>query len=141
MLDQLLNSTTVPLLQQLAEFSERRHEVLAGNVANIDTPHYRRKDLPVGEFQAALKNAVSARQNSTISRYADPAKPTNVYFDKALHVAQAAEPSNALFQDGAERSIESDVLAMTKNLLKQNFAIELMTSQMNMLAAVIQERA
>src|SRR5690242_19791261 len=46
--------------QQLLSFSMRlrsmRHELLAGNIANADTPGYRAKDL---DFSAALKAAVA----------------------------------------------------------------------------------
>lgn len=46
--------------QQLLSLSMRlrsmRHEVLAGNIANADTPGYRAKDL---DFSAALKAAVA----------------------------------------------------------------------------------
>jgi flagellar basal-body rod protein FlgB len=55
MLGSMTDSTTVGLLEKLAIFGERRQEILAGNVANIDTPGYKPRDLPVSEFQQALK--------------------------------------------------------------------------------------
>lgn len=141
MLNGLLNSTNVPLLEQLTAFGERRQEVLAGNVTNIDTPGYRRRDLPVEEFQEALTNAIENRRQTTTSRYAAPTEDPNALFGKGLHVARTADPSNALFQDGAERSVEADMLTMSKNLMMQNFAVELMTSQLNLLGSVIREQA
>lgn len=140
MLNSLLDSTNVPLLEQLAQFSERRHEVLAGNVANIDTPNYRRKDLPVTEFNDALRKAVLERRHVGVSRYSPAPPEPRSYFDDSLHVARTADPSNALFQDGAERSVEADMLAMSKNVMMQNFAVELMTNQLNLLASVIREQ-
>ena len=62
MIDSLFNSSTIPLLANVAAFAERRHEALAGNVANISTPDYRTRDLPVAEFQAALDEAIAHRQ-------------------------------------------------------------------------------
>ena len=59
MIDQLFNSSTIPLLAKVAAFAERRHEALAGNVANISTPDYRTRDLPVADFRSALEEAVS----------------------------------------------------------------------------------
>src|ERR1051325_2247422 len=67
--------------QQLLSFSMRlrsmRHELLAGNIANADTPGYRAKDL---DFSAALKAAVA------------PEKPAGA--DARLQLI-AARPSDA----------------------------------------------
>lgn len=141
MLGNLLNSTNVPLLEQLAQFNERRHEVLAGNIANIDTPEYRRRDLPVSDFQDALSKAISSRREPVVGRYSSPETDVNKYFNEGLHVARTADPSNVIFQDGAERSVEADVLTMTKNLMMQNLAVDLMTNHLNLLGSVIREQA
>ena len=61
MLPALFNNTTIPVLQEVLSFSEARHNVLAGNIANADTPGYRVRDLSVDTFQERLKEAI-ARQ-------------------------------------------------------------------------------
>lgn len=61
MLPALFNNTTIPVLQEVLSFSEARHNVLAGNVANADTPGYLVRDLSVDTFQERLKEAI-ARQ-------------------------------------------------------------------------------
>ena len=61
MIDSLLSSTTIPLLEKVAGFGEHRQGVLAGNLANIDTPNYRTRDLPVEDFRQALKDAAELR--------------------------------------------------------------------------------
>jgi flagellar basal body rod protein FlgB len=47
---------------------------------------------------------------------------------------------NITFQDGATRSIEAEVMEMSKNSMMQRFAVELMSAQMGMLQAAISER-
>ena len=142
MLDALLAPTTVPLLEQSAAFGERRHEVLVGNVANIDTPHYRRRDLPVAEFQAALGKAIDARseQGQRLARYAEPDRDPAEWFAESLRDVRTAARTNPTFQDGAERSIEADVLSLTKNLMRQSMTVELMAAQLSLLGAVIAEQ-
>ena len=44
-------NTTIPLLQEVASFAEARHHVLAGNIANVDTPGYRVRDLSPETFR------------------------------------------------------------------------------------------
>ena len=142
MLDAFLAPTTVPLLEQTAAFGERRHEVLVGNVANVDTPGYRRQDLDEEGFMAALKSAVEARSNPMPrpTKYGLPDPDPAVHFAQSLTNVRTAARANPTFQDGAERSVETDVLAMTRNLMRQSMSIELMASQMNLLASVISEQ-
>lgn len=41
-----------------------RQQVLAGNIANADTPNYKARDI---DFSAALKNALAGRGNGDLS--------------------------------------------------------------------------
>ena len=152
MLDRLFDSSTIPLLAKVAAFTERRHEVLTGNMANVSTPDYKTRDLPVAEFQSALAEAVSRRKN------AGGAGPAGWSFTAATTAAAGSDSSAELFpqslfhatqgpsrtftfQDGNNRSIEQEVMEITKNSMMQGVAIELMNSQLNRLQAVISERA
>lgn len=144
MLQPLLNQTSLPLLERVAAFGERRQEVLAGNIANIDTPEYRARDLPVREFQKALKKAVEAR--STADSPHDFASTsvegaTEDLFDRDLYKPAERAHQNVVFRDGANRSIEHEAAEMTKNVMMQNYAVELMNAQYRMLMSVISERA
>jgi flagellar basal-body rod protein FlgB len=132
----IVDGTTIPLLEKLATFGERRNAVLAGNVANIDTPNYRRQDLPVQEFEQALRAAIHAGLDRT-DRTA--AGPTGLSED--LFQARGAGSPSMSFQDNSDRSIEREMMEMTKNLSMQSFAITLLTTQMNMLQAAIREQA
>lgn len=121
------------LLRQLAIFGERRQQVLAENVANIDTPNYKTRDLDTEGFRAALREAVLAG--------ASPGHAgAGATFAPDLFVARQVAPPNVTFQDGNNRGIEREVTELTKNLLMQNFAVELMAAQTQLLAAVIAER-
>lgn len=64
MLDPLLQQTTIPLLERATAFGQKRHQVLAGNIANIDTPGYKTRDLAVQDFEKALQQAVQTRRES-----------------------------------------------------------------------------
>ena len=155
MLKPLLDSSTIPLLEKAAIFGERRHDVLAGNIANIDTPNYKSRDLPVEAFQNALKAAVALRQNpissgesaapslqSLVSQTsAVDASNLDALFPEDLFEASDSNPRSLTFQDANNRSIEGEFMEMTKNSMMQNFAVELMHAQMNLLQAVIREQA
>lgn len=149
MLDRLFDSSTIPLLLKTAAFTERRHEVLAGNVANVSTPDYRTRDLPVAQFRAALDEAVARRRPVDSSGHgswsytaipdAGPAGEDG--FPGSLFRALDSSRGAVTFQDGNNRSIEQEVMEITKNSLMQTLAIEVMNAQFSRLQAVISERA
>jgi flagellar basal-body rod protein FlgB len=118
--------------------------VLASNIANIDTPQYKSRDLPVEDFQRALQEAVSKNRTPSTTRQVQSSSSTrqtdNALFPKTLFQAVEASPQNITFQDGNNRSIEHEVMEMTKNKMMYNYAIELMRAQMAMLQIAISER-
>ena len=61
MIANLFDSTTIPVLQEVVNFSQARHTVLAGNIANMDTPGYKVRDLSVEDFQSRLQQAIEER--------------------------------------------------------------------------------
>ena len=147
MFQALFDSTTVPLLQKVAAFTERRHDILAGNIANISTPDYKTRDLPVAEFQKSLADAISRRElpsrpaGDNWSFAAAATQPSAGSLSRPeLYQAIDAVPNGVTFQDGNNRNIETEVMEMTKNQLLQTVAIELMNSQLGRLQAVISER-
>jgi flagellar basal-body rod protein FlgB len=146
MIQSLFDNSTIPLLAKSAAFAERRHEVLSGNIANISTPDYRTRDLPVADFQKALREAIAQRQtpgraaNDNWSFASSRARPTEQLFPERLMRPIEAPPKSLTFQDGNNRSIEHEAMELTKNSLMQQVAIELMGIQMNRLQAVISER-
>ncbi len=146
MLESIINSTTLPLLEKLATFGERRQSVLAANTANFDTPGYKMRDLPVAEFQKALREAVEFRGkpaalNGALTESAPPeAGAVEKFFPAELFVPADDQAREITFHDANNRSVEYVQMEMMKNLLMQNFAIEMMHAQMNMLESVITER-
>ncbi|QDU79110.1 flagellar basal body rod protein FlgB [Polystyrenella longa] len=146
MMHSLFDQTTIPLLEKVAQFGQRRHEVLAGNLANVDTPDYRPRDLPVDDFKQALQQAVTQRQlnetggNSAADYYAIRTSP-QTKFTEELFQAVEADPENVTFHDNNNRSVETEVAKMTKNMMMQNYAVQLMTAQFNLMQSVISGRA
>jgi len=128
----IVDGTTVPLLERVAAFGERRNLVLASNVANIDTPNYKRRDLPVDAFESALRDAIRAGSARTDRPMTSPSGLST----DLLQAREVGSPS-LTFQDNSDRSIEREMLELTKNASMQGFAIQLLNAQMGMLQAAI----
>lgn len=155
MLQPLLGSTNTTLLKQVARFAERRQEVLAGNIANVDTPGYRTRDLPTAAFQTALQRAVAQSRTpravvtdspglrQPLSPGMNGASPPRIedLFPETLFKAVApTEQPGLTFQDANNRSLEHQFLEMTKNALRQQFAVQVLQGQYDQLQTVISER-
>jgi flagellar basal-body rod protein FlgB len=136
MLANLFNATTIPALGEVINFAQARHTVLAGNVANVNTPGYRLRDLSPTEFQQRLKEALaqSQQQNRPIS----PGLANSQPGDPLRQVRASLE--NIVYHDDTNIDLEKQVAEMTKNQLLHNFALTIMTDQFQLLQTAISER-
>ena len=142
MFDSLLSAGSLPLLEKQAVWGEVRHNVLAGNLANIDTPGFRPRDLDPEAFRDALRRSAAAHQPSPgSSRSAPPNDPLAGGVPDELLTATDRPGGDLVFHDGSARSVEREVLTLTRNAMQRQAAIQLMGAQMAMLQAAITERA
>jgi flagellar basal-body rod protein FlgB len=135
MLEGILQSTSIPVLEQVVNFAQARHTVLAGNIANAHTPGDRARDLSVEDFQSRLRQAIDARQTPPCASspgYLEPEKPL---------IADVAKDSQSiLYHDGSNISMEHQVTEMVKNQMQHNLALSIMASQFRLLQTAISER-
>lgn len=136
MLPNLLNSTTIPALTEVLNFAQARHGVLVGNIANINTPGYRVRDLSVDTFQQRLKEAISQSQSNGQSMSAGI-----VNTDSGDPMRQVRESlTNVLYHDDTNIDLEKQVTEINKNQFLHNFALTVMGDQMQLLQNAISER-
>jgi flagellar basal-body rod protein FlgB len=132
----LFDSTTIPALGEVLNFAQARHTVLAGNVANVNTPGYRLRDLSQTEFQQRLKEAIAASRTSY-----EPMSPGLAYSEPGDPMRQVRSSlENIIYHDDTNIDLEKQVAEMTKNHLLHNFALTVMTDQFQLLQTAISER-
>ena len=136
MLPNLFNSTTIPALGEVLNFAQARHTVLAGNIANVNTPGYRLRDLSPTEFQQRLKEAIAASRKA--SQPLSPGLACSEPGDPMRQVRASLE--NIVYHDDTNIDLEKQVAEMTKNQLLHNFALTVMTDQFQLLQTAISER-
>jgi len=138
------SSPVVPLLERSAVFAERRHEALAGNIANIDTPGYKSRDLPVDDFKAAMARAAetmhSLPSGGTNFSAGSTSSPLDALQSERLYQPRPAEQFDVTFQDGNNRQVERQAIELTRNAMMQRMAVELLAQQFQLLEAVISGR-
>jgi flagellar basal-body rod protein FlgB len=136
MLPDLFSSTTIPALGEVLNFAQARHTVLAGNIANVNTPGYRLRDLSQTEFQQKLQEAIANSQRSAQS--ISPGLASSEPGDPMRQVRSSLE--NLVYHDDTNIDLEKQVAEMTKNHLLHNFALTVMTDQFQLLQTAISER-
>ena len=62
LLSGIVNSGAIPVMETMLRFNEARQRVIANNIANVDTPHYRARDLDVKAFEKTLSRAIARRR-------------------------------------------------------------------------------
>ena len=132
----LIQGTTIPALEEVIRFSQSRHALLAGNIANLDTPGYRVRDLSPEVFQQRLRQALEIQH-----RYQEPITPglAEVPDNDPMREVRDSVKS-ILYHDGSDVGLEQQVLEMTNNQLMHNLAISIMNSQFRLLQTAISER-
>ena len=136
MITKLFESTTIPVMEQVVNFAQRRHGVLAGNLANLDTPGYKVRDLSPQAFEAKLKKVLEDRTKAPkqISQ-GDWSKQIENPLGKI-----SGELEDFLYHDESSGNLETQVAAISKNQLQHNLALSIMTSQFRLLQAAISEK-
>ena len=128
----LFGASTIPVLEQAVNFGQARHNVLAGNIANVDTPGYRAHDLSTAVFQQRLQEAIESRNSGSAT--ADDFMADD---GQSLKLTDAFE--TILRHDDGKVSLEQQVAELTKNQMQYNTAISIMTQQFRLLQAAISE--
>jgi flagellar basal-body rod protein FlgB len=135
MISGLFESTTIPLLEQVVSFAQARHTVLAGNIANIDTPGYQARDFSVEDFQERLKAALAEQKSpSTMS----PGEPD---WKPVTPLAEVAKKSQLQLKYELENvGVEQRASAMAKNQMQHNLALSLLIDQFRLLESAVSEK-
>ena len=126
--ESLINRGTLPALEKMVAFTQARHEMLAENIANIDTPGYRTKQLDARAFQQTLKEALDRRDGDHKAPF--KMKRTRQFRQGpggALEVTPTLEPpENVLFHDGTNARLERQMSDLAENAMMHQFATQML---------------
>lgn len=142
----IFKGSALPAVEQTMQFTERRHALLAGNVANADTPGYQTRDLSVTAFQSALKEAMEASRQGPRppqGKFALGAGTQTSGYD-GISKSQAMENvresmKQILYHDGSDVGMETQVTEIAKNQLMNSTAVAILRSQFHQLKMAISE--
>lgn len=125
MINAIFAQPTYVASKQMLDATAARHQAIAANLANLETPGYRRVDL-APSFQSQLQNAISN---------GDAAKMTAL--KPVVSVDTAAVLSAA---DGNTVQLENELMQLNQNTLAHSLETQLVTGSLLRLRLAITGR-
>ncbi|MBH1941980.1 flagellar basal body rod protein FlgB [Mobilitalea sibirica] len=120
----------INVLDKAADASWKRNEVIANNIANVDTPGYKRKDV---QFESYLMSALIG-DNSLDKRVASARLDSlnaRIYTDNA---------NLSYRMDGNNVDIDTESANLAQNQVRYYTLLDSMTQEFNRIKLVLQSR-
>ena len=126
MIDPIFQTDNYQLARKLLDASALRQEAIASNVANAETPGYRRLDL-APDFAAQLKASVDRGDGAAALSGLRPRLAEDT-------TARSMRP------DGNTVEIEHELLAMNRNAVEYDYLSEVVSNNLKQLRVAISGR-
>ena len=140
LIDGITNADATPVLERLMQFAGARHRVIVHNIANLDTPGFRPKDVLVEAFQAQLSDAIDARREKTVSDTVFRDSDEVHFTERGVKLNPQPIGDNILFHDGNDRDVERTMQDMVENFTVFRTAAQLLRSRYELINTAIRER-
>lgn len=115
MIDALFSQPNYVATKKMLDATVMRHDAIASNLANLETPNYRRIDL-APSFAAELQSAVAAGNPGQVSQ---------------LQPSLAIDPSAvASGRDGNTVQLESELMQLNQNHMAHTLETQLITAEL-----------
>lgn len=112
------------LLEKSLNWRVRHQEIIAGNIANLDTPNYHRKEM---DFQNILESYSKGNHLEMGLAQTNPG-----------HI-KGPQLSNALVQDTSEEvDLDQEMVRMADNQISYNASVQMLIKKLDYLRTVIE---
>lgn len=116
----VLGDRMLPWLETAISMAHRRHTVLTGNIANVDTPHYVPRDIEFGSF---LRSELERRPDAS----------------PGMGPEATMRAGGAVGPDGNRVDLHTEMMRMASNRLFYEAATEMANRKLLMLRYVIDQ--
>ena len=115
MINALFGDSNYLAAKRMLDVTVLRHEAIASNLANLETPNYKRVDVSP-TFESQLQQAVASRDPAQIGS----GQPT-------LSVDNSAQSGRS---DGNTVQLESELLKLNQNMVEHSLETQLVTNEL-----------
>ena len=127
------------ILEKSMDAYTKRAEALADNIANVNTPNFKRKDV---QFESFLQKALHEDGSSVVGKRTDE-KHFKIGLENKLDNVSPTfieDKTTEMRVDGNNVDIEIEKVEQTKNNIRYQFATNRMSQNFTMLRTVIKNR-
>ncbi|MBN11632.1 MAG: flagellar basal body rod protein FlgB [Opitutaceae bacterium] len=125
MIDQILERENYVLAKKMLDVSQARHEAISGNLANAETPGYKRVDIKAN-FPDELKKLAESNDVESISKL-----QTRLETDLNSPIVRP---------DGNNVQLDSELLKMSENAMQYEFLTQYTANSMKRIKTAITGR-
>lgn len=118
--DKLFNQSRI--LETAMQATAYKNEVILGNMANIDTPNYKRKSV---QFENVLEKAINDTKQTGINQ-----------MDKVMKNIKVTEIEPNVTLDGNSVDIETELIEFYKNSTKYDVIVNSVLSNSNIKSTI-----
>lgn len=126
MLDPIFQTDNYQLSRKLLDAAALRHEAIATNIANVETPGFRRLDV-APDFAVQLKARMAA---GDLAQTAGGLRP----------VLAEDQTARSIRPDGNTVEIERELLAMNRNAVEYEYLTQVVSNNLKQLRVAITGR-
>ncbi len=119
----VLTDGAMRLLEKSLDWRVQNQEVISGNIANLDTPNYSRKEM---DFDHILNSYTQGNLQTVSLSRTEPG-----------HLG-GAKPGPGLVQETSEEvDLDQEIVRMSENQLAYNSSVQMLIKKLEMLRSVI----
>lgn len=125
MIDELMQRENYVLAKKLLDVSHAKQNAIASNLANVETPGYKRIDIAT-DFEAQLRKVASSN---------------NVDAIRNLEIRTVQDLNSPIVRgDGNNVQVDQELLSMQKNAIQYEFLANYTSTSLNRLKTAISGR-
>ncbi len=140
----LSTAGAAPSLEMMLKFAGQRQQILAHNIANIDTPNFQGRDVDPASFQKMLGNAIDERRKGNGGAFGglDMGSSREIQTDRQgnLKLEPGTPTDGVLYHDRNQRDLERMMQDLVENATMFRVAADLMRQQRSQLHGAIAQR-
>jgi len=119
----ILTDGAMRLLEKTLDWRVQNQEIIAGNIANLDTPNYTRKEM---NFDNILSSYTQGNLQTVSLTQTDPG-----------HLGGANPGAGLVEETTDDVDLDQEIVRMSENQLSYQASTQMLIKKLNMLQAVI----
>ncbi|MGM1045294.1 flagellar basal-body rod protein FlgB [Paenibacillus uliginis N3/975] len=133
----LLSNSSFQRLQSGLDAANLRNQVLANNIANVDTPYFKRSDVA---FESLLQKEMNGVKSTLSGKRTDPKHFIIGPSSQIPEISVKTDDSSAMNNNGNNVDVEREMSLLAENQLRYNSYIQSVNEQIRIMRTVIEGR-